>query len=98
GVPDPEGSHLLLLARGAQGYHAMASAITDAQLAGAEGSATGGAEKGKPVYDETALVDALAGRVLALTGCRKGRVRQALVTGSGLDPAAAGRELDALVE
>ncbi|HEY8318484.1 MAG TPA: error-prone DNA polymerase [Amnibacterium sp.] len=97
GVPDPEGSHLLLLARGAEGYHAMASAITDAQLAGAEGSPTGGAEKGKPVYDEAALVDALNGRVLALTGCRKGRVRQALVTGAGLDPVAAGRELDRLV-
>ncbi|HEV7623938.1 MAG TPA: error-prone DNA polymerase [Amnibacterium sp.] len=98
GVPDPEGSHLLLLARGAAGYHAMAAAITEAQLAGAEGPRTGGAEKGKPVYDEEALADRLAGRAIALTGCRKGRVRQALVTGGGLDPAAAGRELDRLVE
>ncbi|MGN6743188.1 MAG: error-prone DNA polymerase, partial [Amnibacterium sp.] len=96
GVPDPEGSHLLLLARGAAGYHAMAAAITDAQLA-ADAQGRGGAEKGKPVYDEAALVDRLAGKVLALTGCRKGRVRQALVTASGLDPDAAGRELDRLV-
>ncbi|MDQ1514028.1 MAG: error-prone polymerase, partial [Microbacteriaceae bacterium] len=90
GVPDPEGSHLLLLARGAAGYHAMSAAITEGQLAT-------DAEKGKAVYDEAALVDRLAGRVIALTGCRKGRVRQALLPGEGLDPAAAGRELDRLV-
>ena len=91
GVPDPEGSHLLLLARGSAGYHAMSGLITEAQLA-AE------AEKGRPEYDETQLVERLAGKVVALTGCRKGRVRQALVTPSGLDPAAAGRELDRLVD
>lgn len=91
GVPDPGGSHLLLLARGADGYHAMSGLITEAQLA-AE------AEKGRPEYDEAMLVERLAGRVVALTGCRKGRVRQALVTPSGLDADAAGRELDRLVD
>ncbi|GAA4742780.1 error-prone DNA polymerase [Amnibacterium soli] len=91
GVPDPEGSHLLLLARGAAGYHAMSGLITEAQLAA-------GAEKGRPEYDETAIAERLAGRVIALTGCRKGRVRQALVTPSGLDADAAGRELDRLVD
>ena len=34
GVPDPEGSHLLVLARREEGYHRLASAITAAQLAG----------------------------------------------------------------
>ncbi|MFD1721049.1 error-prone DNA polymerase [Amnibacterium endophyticum] len=91
GVPDPEGSHLLLLARGAEGYHAMAGVITEAQLA-AE------AEKGRPRYDEGRVVERLAGRVIALTGCRKGRVRQALRTPAGLDPEAAGRQLDLLVD
>ena len=91
GVPDPEGSHLLLLARGATGYHAMSGLITEAQLA-AE------AEKGRPEYDEALIAARLAGSVIALTGCRKGRVRQALITPSGLDPDAAARELDALVD
>lgn len=91
GVPDPEGSHLLLLARGSAGYHAMSGLITEAQLA-AE------AEKGRPEYDEAMIADRLTGQVIALTGCRKGRVRQALVTPSGLDAVAAGRELDRLVD
>ena len=30
GVPDPEGSHLLVLARGVEGYHRLAAAMTDA--------------------------------------------------------------------
>jgi error-prone DNA polymerase len=121
GVPDPEGSHLLLLARGKEGYHAMAAAITEAQLACASQTSTaaspakraqlageampargrskaGQAEKGKPVYDEDALADRLAGRVIALTGCRKGRVRQALQAPSGLDAHGAGLELDRLVD
>src|SRR5687767_10277556 len=40
GVPDPEGSHLLVLARDPQGYARLASTISAAQLRGAE--------KGKP--------------------------------------------------
>jgi error-prone DNA polymerase len=91
GVPDPEGSHLLLLARGVAGYHAMSGLITEAQLAAK-------AEKGRPEYDEALIADRLAGRAIALTGCRKGRVRQALRTPSGLDPEAAARELDRLVD
>ena len=91
GVPDPEGSHLLLLARGASGYHAMAGLITEAQLAA-------GAEKGRPEYDEVQIALRLGGKVVALTGCRKGRVRQALITPAGLDADAAARELDRLVD
>jgi error-prone DNA polymerase len=78
GVPDPEGTHLLVLARGQAGYHRLAAAITDAQLAGAE--------KGRPVYDLDVLAehagrggDATSGdHWMILTGCRKGAVRSAL--------------------
>ncbi|MFY0406125.1 error-prone DNA polymerase [Solicola sp. PLA-1-18] len=88
GVADPEGSHLLVLARREEGYHRLAGAITDAQLAGAE--------KGRPRYDLEALGAAAGdGHWHVLTGCRKGAVRQALV-GAGYD--AAGRELDRLVD
>ena len=70
GVVDPVGTHLLVLARGAAGYHRLAAAITEAQL-------TGG-EKGRPRYDLEALGAAGAGEWAILTGCRKGAVRQAL--------------------
>ena len=41
GEPDPAGAHLLVLARGEEGYHRLAGAITSAQLSGAEkGSAS----------------------------------------------------------
>src|ERR1700754_2403474 len=43
GEPDPEGTHLLVLARQEEGYHRLAAAITEAQLRGGE--------KGRPVYD-----------------------------------------------
>ncbi|WOP17562.1 error-prone DNA polymerase [Raineyella sp. LH-20] len=87
GRPDPEGSHLLVLAAGEEGYHRLARAITHAQLTGAE--------KGRPVYDPTELADAADGHWTVLTGCRKGAVRQGLRTGGAV---AAGRELDALVD
>src|SRR4051794_31152483 len=53
GVPDPEGSHLLVLARGLAGYHRLAAAITDAQLRGDE--------KGRPVYDLDELAEQAGG-------------------------------------
>ncbi|RLV56859.1 error-prone DNA polymerase [Aeromicrobium phragmitis] len=87
GRPDPEGTHLLVLARGVEGYHALSGAITDAQLAGDE--------KGRPQYDLDALADQLRDRVVVLTGCRKGAVRQALASDGA---PAAGRELVALIE
>ncbi|WP_028279971.1 error-prone DNA polymerase [Arthrobacter sp. H5] len=74
GEADPEGSHLLLLARGSAGYHGLAAAITDAQLAN-------GAEKGKPRYDLGRLAARANNNWMVLTGCRKGTVRKALVTG-----------------
>ncbi|MET0975433.1 MAG: error-prone DNA polymerase [Leifsonia sp.] len=86
GIADPEGSHLLVLARREEGYHRLAGAITAGQLAGAE--------KGRPQYDLEQLAEQAGGHWLVLTGCRKGLVRQALAA-SG--PAAAAAELDRLV-
>jgi error-prone DNA polymerase len=86
GVADPEGSHLLVLARGVEGYHRLAGAITDAQLRGDE--------KGRPVYDIRELAERAEGHWLVLTGCRKGAVRQALTRG----PSYAAAELDRLTE
>ena len=68
GVPDPVGSHLLVLARGEAGYHRLAGALTAAQLAGQE--------KGRPVYDLDGLSDQAGGDWVILTGCRKGAVRR----------------------
>lgn len=85
GVADPEGSHLLVLARGTAGYHRLAAAITRAQLRGAE--------KGRPVYDLEELAADAGGDWLVLTGCRKGTVRSAL---AGDGPEAAAAELDRL--
>ena len=86
GVPDPEGSHLLVLARGVEGYHRLAGAITEAQLEGDE--------KGRPVYDLERLAETGRGHWRVLTGCRKGFVRQGLAE----SPAAAERALRRLVE
>src|SRR5690606_25965493 len=87
GEPDPEGEHLVVLARGAEGYHRLSHAMTEANLRGGE--------KGRPVYDLDELAALGGGQHLAvLTGCRKGAVRRALETG-GAD--AAGRALDGLV-
>lgn len=87
GQPDPAGVHLLVLAQGEAGYHALAAAITHAQLRGAE--------KGRPVYDPDDLANRSQGNWVVLTGCRKGAVRQALERAG---PEAAGRELAALRE
>ncbi|MFT4280791.1 error-prone DNA polymerase [Microbacterium sp.] len=85
GEPDPEGTHLLVLARGEEGYHRLASAITHAQLAGGE--------KGRPVYDLADLAARAEGTWTILTGCRKGSVRGALAVSA----AAAADEVDRLV-
>jgi error-prone DNA polymerase len=83
GEADPEGSHLLVLARQEEGYHRLAKAITEAQLRGGE--------KGRPVYDLEELGEIAGGHWVVLTGCRKGAVRQSLERGD------AGAELDRLV-
>ncbi|AMS07018.1 error-prone DNA polymerase [Acidipropionibacterium acidipropionici] len=87
GVADPVGSHLLVLARGVEGYHRLAGAMTEAYL-------TDGAEKGRPIYDLEALAEAADGHWIILTGCRKGLVRRGLAQGADQ----ADRELHRLVE
>ncbi len=78
--PDPPGPHLLVLARGPEGYRRLSRQLAVAHLAGGE--------KGKPRFDFDMLTDAAGGHWHILTGCRKGHVRQALCTG-GPDAAAA---------
>ncbi|WP_394940487.1 error-prone DNA polymerase [Psychromicrobium sp. YIM B11713] len=93
GEADPEGDHLLVLARGVAGYHRLSSAITRGQLAQE-------AAKGRPRYQLTQLAEAAEGHWLILTGCRKGTVRRALAEGllHGDDGAAAKTELRHLAD
>jgi error-prone DNA polymerase len=85
--PDPPGPHLLVLARGPEGYRRLSRQLAAAHLAGGE--------KGKPRYDIDALTEAAAGHWHILTGCRKGSVPQALSDGG---PDAAERALADLVD
>ena len=85
--PDPPGPHLLVLARGPEGYRRLSRQLAAAHLAGGE--------KGKPRYDYEALTEAAGGHWHILTGCRKGGVRQALSDGG---PDAAQRALADLVD
>ncbi|GAA3538968.1 error-prone DNA polymerase [Amycolatopsis ultiminotia] len=89
GAADPEGEHLLLLARGQDGYRSLCRAITAGQLRGydEEVPAQDRAEKGRPVYDLHAVAEEVADSCAVLTGCRKGSVRSALVR-EGPDAAA----------
>nr|BFD96318.1 error-prone DNA polymerase DnaE2 [Kitasatospora sp. Xyl93] len=87
GVPDQDGEHLLILARGAEGYRRLAKVIGDAHLAGGQ--------KRRPRYDRDRLASAHDGHWAVLTGCRKGAVRRALDTQG---PQAAERELRALAD
>ena len=85
--PDPPGPHLLVLARGPEGYRRLSRQISAAHLAGGE--------KGKPRYDFDALTEAAGGHWHILTGCRKGHVQQAFTQGG---PDAADRALADLVD
>ncbi|NMO93842.1 error-prone DNA polymerase [Actinomycetospora sp. TBRC 11914] len=94
GVADPEGEHLLVLARDPAGYRAISRAITEAAM-------DPRAEKGRPVHDLERTAAILKDRVVVLTGCRKGHVRRALDGNStqhaDRGPEAAARALDRLV-
>ena len=85
--PDPPGPHLLVLARGPEGYRRLSRQLAAAHLAGGE--------KGRPLYDYDTLTEAAGGHWHILTGCRKGHVRQALSTGG---PEAAAEALADLVD
>src|SRR3954471_10069368 len=97
GIPDPRASHLLVLARGPDGYRALSRAIAEGHLR------TG--RKGAADYRLEDLAATAAGQGLVLTGCRKGSVRRALSGGdpsgvAGVSPTgmdAARVELDRLV-
>ncbi|REJ04650.1 error-prone DNA polymerase [Microbacterium bovistercoris] len=78
GIPDPVGDHLLVLARGLEGYRRLSWAITQAQLRGGE--------KGRPVYDLDELAASAEGHWTILTGCRKGGVRRGLARGDARTP------------
>src|ERR1700740_1665821 len=85
--PDPPGPHLLVLARGPEGYRRLSRQLAAAHLAGGE--------KGKPLFDFDALTGRAGGHWHILTGCRKGTVRRALSAGG---PDAAERALADLVD
>ena len=91
-LPDPDGEHLLVVARDPLGYARLAAAASRAQMAG---------EKGSPRTDLATLAQEGAtggpahGHWLVLTGCRKGAVARAL---EAHGPAAAARQLARLVE
>lgn len=70
GEPDPPGTHLLVLARGQEGYRRLSREIAAAHMAAGE--------KGILRYDLDALTAAAGGHWQILTGCRKGQLRQAL--------------------
>ncbi|HET8788163.1 MAG TPA: PHP domain-containing protein, partial [Actinomycetes bacterium] len=86
GTPDPAGEHLVVLARGPEGYARLCRAISEAQMAGA---------KGAPRGDLGRLAGLHGGHWAVLTGCRKGAVPRALAERG---PAAAAVQLDRLVQ
>ncbi|AKP59581.1 error-prone DNA polymerase [Mycobacteroides abscessus subsp. abscessus] len=83
--------HLLVLARGQEGYRRLSRQMAGAHLSGG----TPKDRKGKPRYDLDALTEAAGGHWHILTGCRKGHVRRALAGGG---PVAAERALANLVD
>jgi error-prone DNA polymerase len=86
GEPDPVGAHLLVLARGPEGYARLSRVLSEAHLAGGE--------KGRPIYDLERVAADLRDHAVVLTGCRKGLVPRALLAGQEEQ---ALRELDRLV-
>src|SRR5690349_17455165 len=86
GEPDPHGRHLLVRARGPEGYARLSRTISDAHFRGGE--------KGRPVYDLEEVAANLRDHALVLTGCRKGHVPAALLEHG---PERAAKELDRLV-
>ncbi|MFI9633329.1 error-prone DNA polymerase [Nocardia sp. NPDC051929] len=70
GASDPAGPHLLVLARGQEGYRRLSREIAAAHMAAGE--------KGILRYDLDTLTAAAEGHWHILTGCRKGHLRQAL--------------------
>lgn len=77
GMPDPPGTHLVVLAREPDGYAALCRVISEAHLRAGV--------KGRPIYDADEVADAAAGgHWLVLTGGRKGPLNRALGAGGGM--------------
>ncbi|VEG33436.1 DNA polymerase III subunit alpha [Nocardia asteroides] len=70
GSPDPDGPHLLVLARGQEGYRRLSREMAAAHMAAGE--------KGVLRYDLDTLTASAGGHWHILTGCRKGHLRSAL--------------------
>lgn len=88
GTPDPRSEHLVVLARGPQGYRNLSSTIARAHLdAGTKGLAN---------YTLEQLAVSSDDQWLILTGCRKGKVRTALMTQGYNAAKAAVQELQTL--
>jgi error-prone DNA polymerase len=86
-VVDPDGDHLVVLAKNPQGYAALSSLVAKGHLRGGE--------KGRFQLTLDDLAAASQGNFLVLTGCRKGPLNRALLAEG---PRAAQRELAHLVE
>jgi error-prone DNA polymerase len=87
GTPDPQGRHLVILAKDPLGYASLSAALANAHLESGR--------KGQPVLDLSALADAHRGHWMVLTGCRKGPLAQGLMNDG---PAGARRALEELIE
>src|SRR4051812_21866241 len=81
GEADPPGEHLVVLARGPDGYARLARAIAEAHLRGGQ--------KNLPQTSLEHIAELHGGHWQVLTGCRKGAVPRALVEHG---PAAAQRQ------
>lgn len=96
GSPDPQGRHLVVLARSPAGYARLARAISVAQMAGEKSAPRIGLEQLASTLRGTSGGSGNgSGEHLVLTGCRKGTVPAALMADG---PGAAERELRRLVE
>ncbi len=86
-----DSTHLLVLARGQEGYRRLSREMSAAHMSGG----TPKDRKGKPRYDLDVLAEAAGGHWHILTGCRKGHVRRALIAHG---PDAAEKALAGLVD
>lgn len=78
GHPDPDGRHLVVLAKNPRGYAQLSSLLSTAQMSG---------DKGRPRLSFATVAEEASGRArgnwMILTGCRKGFVPAALTDEPG---------------
>ncbi|WP_282436789.1 error-prone DNA polymerase [Aciditerrimonas ferrireducens] len=87
GLPDPPGTHLVVLARDPEGYRRLSRLLAEAHLAGQD--------RLGPRCHLADLAEAHGGHWMVLTGCRKGPLARALEAGG---PALARRRLAQLTD